>query len=117
MPRRTDIDKVEWKSQPPMRPGSRITFTTPSLGLPLAYRYTFVEHVPGERTVFRTEEGPFAIETTLSFADADGDAATEVTLATHGEKKGSKVANRILERTMGRANRKDLAELKKILEA
>jgi len=112
---RTDIEKVEWKSQPPLTTGSRITFTTPSLGLPLAYRYTVEEHIPGERTVFRTEEGPFPIETTLSFTDADG-AATEVTLATHGEKKGSKVANRILARAMGRANRKDLARLKEILE-
>src|SRR4051812_26562129 len=79
---RGDIDKSEWKSEPPLRTGSRITFTTPSLGLPLAYRYTVEEHLPGERTVLRTEEGPFAIETTLAFADADGDQATTVTLTT-----------------------------------
>jgi uncharacterized membrane protein len=113
---RKDVDKVEWKSQPPLRTGARIALTTPSLGLPLAYRYTVEEHVPGERTVLRTEEGPFPIETTLSFADA-GDGATEVMLTTSGEKKGSKVANRILERTIRRTSRKDLARLKKILES
>jgi hypothetical protein len=40
-----------------------------------------------------------------------------VTLTTTGEKKGSKVANRILERTIRRTSRKDLARLKKILES
>ena len=118
---RKGIDRVEWKSHPPLRTGSRIAFTTPALGLPLAYRYTVEEHVPSERTVFRTEEGPFPIETTLSFADAAADAdegpATEVTLAVHGEKGGSKAANRILERTLGRTSRKDLARLKQLLES
>ena len=75
------------------------------------------EHVPGERTVLRTEEGPFPIETALSFADAGDGAATDVTLTTSGEKKGSKAANRILERTMSRTARKDLERLKKLLEA
>jgi uncharacterized membrane protein len=114
---RKDVAKVEWKSQPPLRTGSRIALTTPSLGLPLAYRYTVEEHEPGERTVLRTEEGPFPIETALSFADATDGAATDVTLTTTGEKKGSKVANRILERTIRRTSRKDLARLKKILES
>ena len=114
---RKDVAKVEWKSHPPLRTGSRISLTTPSLGLPLAYRYTVEDHVPGERTVLRTEEGPFPIETTLAFADAGDGSATDVTLATSGEKRGSKVAARLLERTMRRANRKDLQRLKKLLEA
>lgn len=114
---RKDVDKVEWKSQPPLRTGARLALTMPSLGLPLAYRYTVEEHVPGERTVLRTEEGPFPIETALSFADAADGAATDVTLTTTGEKKGSKAANRILERTMSRTARKDLERLKKLLEA
>ena len=79
---RKDVAKVEWKSHPPLRTGSRIALTTPSLGLPLAYRYTVEDHVPGERTVLRTEEGPFPIETTLAFADAEDGAATDVTLTT-----------------------------------
>jgi uncharacterized membrane protein len=114
---RKEVDKVEWKSAPPLRTGSRIALTTPSLGLPLAYRYTVEEHVPGERTVLRTEEGPFPIETTLTFADADDGAATDVTLATSGEKQGSKVASRILERTLRRTARKDLERLKQLLES
>jgi len=115
---REDIDAVEWKSSKPLTTGSRVAFTTPSLGLPLAYRYTVVEHIPGERTVYRTEEGPFPIETTLSFADADDGAATGVTLGTSGERKeGSKLAARILARTMRRAGARDLARLKQILES
>ncbi len=115
---RADIDGVEWKTSPPLATGSRVAFVTPSLGLPLAYRYTVVEHLPGQRTVYRTEEGPFPLETTLSFADAAGTGATRVTLATRGERKrGSKLAARILARTLRRSNRKDLARLKKLLEA
>jgi uncharacterized membrane protein len=114
---RKEVAKVEWKSEPPLRTGSRIALTTPSLGLPLAYRYTVEDHVPGERTVLRTEEGPFPIETTLAFADAQDGAATDVTLLTTGEKQGSKLANRILERTLRRTNRKDLERLKELIEA
>src|SRR5215207_7268835 len=113
---RGDVEKVEWKSAPPLRTGARIALTTPSLGLPLAYRYTVEDHVPGERTVLRTEEGPFPIETTLAFADAEDGAATDVTLTTSGEKQGSKLATRILERTIRRTNRKDLEQLKALLE-
>ena len=114
---RKEVAKVQWKSEPPLRTGARIALTTPSLGLPLAYRYTVEEHVPGERTVLRTEEGPFPIETTLSFADAEDGAGTDVTLVTSGEKKGSKVASRLLERTIRRTSRKDLARLKQLLES
>lgn len=114
---RADVKSVEWKTDKPLRAGSRLAFVTPSLGLPLAYRYTVVEHVAGERTVFRTDEGPFPIETSLSFHDAEN-GATRVAIGTRGERRdGSKLAARLLARTMRRSNRRDLARLKQILEA
>jgi len=63
-----------------------------------------------------TEEGPFPMETTYTWSDA-GPEATRMTLRNRGEPTGfAKVAGPIMATAMRRANRKDLARLKAILE-
>jgi hypothetical protein len=64
-----------------------------------------------------TRGGPFAMETTYTWSDAPG-GGTRMTLRNRGEPSGfAKVAGPMLAGAMRKANRKDLARLKAILEA
>jgi hypothetical protein len=82
----------------------------------LAYTYEVVELVPDERLVMRTDEGPFPMETTYTWADAPN-GGTKMSLRNRGEPAGfSKLAAPLLARAMQRANRKDLRKLKELLE-
>jgi uncharacterized membrane protein len=112
-----NIKSVTWETPRPLARGSRIVFTAEFLGRRISYTYEIVEHAPGERLVMRTAEGPFPMETTYAWRDA-GDGATHMTLRNRGEPSGfGKIAAPLMARAMERANRKDLARLKAILEA
>ena len=112
-----NIESVEWETPPPAAVGSRAKFVARFLGRRLAYTYEIVELVPGERLVMRTAEGPFPMETTYTWSPA-GDGSTHMTLRNRGEPAGfSKVAAPAMAAAMRRANTKDLAALRRILEA
>ena len=112
-----NIESVEWETPPPVTVGSRVRFVARFLGRRLAYTYELVELVPNERLVMRTAEGPFPMETTYTWAPA-GDGLTHMTLRNRGEPAGfSKVAAPAMAAAMRRANTKDLAALRRILEA
>src|SRR5687767_10342067 len=111
-----NIKSVEWKTQPPVQIGSRVAFVAHFLGRRLAYTYEVVELVPGERLVMRTSEGPFPMETTYTWAAA-GASSTRMTLRNRGQPSGfGKLAAPLMAAAMRRANRKDLARLKEVLE-
>ena len=111
-----NIKAVEWKTPPPVRVGSAIAFVATFLGRRLAYTYEVVEWVPGERFVMRTAEGPFPMETTYTWETTD-DGDTRMTLRNQGTPTGfSKLVAPFMGRAVRRANRKDLAALKKLLE-
>jgi uncharacterized membrane protein len=110
-----NIKSVDWLTQPPVAVGSRLAFVATFLGRRLEYTYEVRAHVPGERFVMSTSEGPFPMETTYSWEDAPG--GTTMTLRNRGEPAGfAKVAAPMMSGAMARANRKDLEELKAILE-
>ena len=110
------IQAVSWETPPPLTVGSRVAFGASFLGRRLSYTYEIVELVPGERLVMRTIEGPFPMETTYSFTDA-GDGGTRMTLRNRGEPSGfAKVGAPVMAAAMRRANRKDLAALRAVLE-
>ena len=112
-----NIKAVEWKSEPPLRVGSRVAFVAHFLGRRLEYTYEIRELVAGERLVMSTEQGPFPMETTYAWSDA-GEGATRMTLRNRGEPSGFKrVAAPVMAGAMRRANRKDLERLKRILES
>jgi hypothetical protein len=112
-----NIERVEWETPPPLAVGSRVAFVARFLGRRLAYTYEIRALEPGERLVMSTAEGPFPMETTYTF-DALANGATRMTLRNRGEPSGfSKMAAPMLAAAMRRANRKDLASLKAIVEA
>jgi hypothetical protein len=111
-----NIASVEWKTPPPVAVGSRLAFVARFLGRRLEYTYEVAELVPGERLVMRTEEGPFPMETTYTWSSS-GAGATRMTLRNRGEPAGfSKALAPVMAPAMKRANTKDLAKLKTILE-
>jgi uncharacterized membrane protein len=111
-----NIESVEWKTARPLAVGTRVAFVATFLGRRLAYTYEIAEFVPGERLVMRASDGPFAMETSYIWQNA-GDGSTRMTLRNRGEPSGfAGVAAPLLERAMRRANRKDLARLKHLLE-
>jgi hypothetical protein len=112
-----NIERVEWKTSRPLEVGSRVAFVAQFLGRQLSYTYEVRELVPGERLVMSTAEGPFPMETTYTWSDA-GAAGTRMTLRNRGDPAGFKrIAAPMMARAMRRANRKDLARLKEVLES
>jgi uncharacterized protein YndB with AHSA1/START domain len=112
-----NIESVEWETPRPLAVGSRIVFTARFLGRRLAYTYEIRELVPGERLVMSTAQGPFPMETTYEWEDT-ASGGTRMTLRNRGEPSGfAGVAAPMMARAMRRANAKDLAALKEILEA
>lgn len=110
-----NIRSVEWETPPPVAVGSRVAFVARFLGRRLAYTYEVREIVPGARLVMSTAQGPFPMETTYAWA-AEG-RGTRMTLRNRGEPSGfSALVAPLMERAMRRANRADLACLKRLLE-
>jgi carbon monoxide dehydrogenase subunit G len=111
-----NIKSVEWQTPRPLAIGSRMEFVAHFLGRRLAYTYEVAELVAGERFVMRTAQGPFPMETTYTFEDT-GDGVTRMSLRNRGEPAGfAKVTGPVMAAAMRRANRKDLEQLKAILE-
>lgn len=112
-----NIKSTEWKSAPPLAVGSRVAFVAQFLGRRLAYTYDIVELSLEARLVMRTSEGPFPMETTYTW-EAQPGGRTRMTLRNRGEPSGfGQVVAPLMARAMRRANEKDLAKLKSILES
>jgi hypothetical protein len=112
-----NIERAEWQTPRPLAVGSRFAFVARFLGRRLAYVYEVKEMVAGERLVMATTDGPLTMETTYTWADAAG-GGTVMGLRNRGEASGfSSLLAPFMAIAVRRANRKDLAELRRILEA
>jgi len=112
-----NIKSAEWKTPKPLVVGSQIAFIAHFLGRKLAYTYEFVELAPNQKIVMRTAEGPFPMETTYTWT-AIGENTTKMTLRNRGNPTGfSKLLSPLMASMMRKANLKDLANIKRILES
>ena len=112
-----NIASARWETEPPLRVGSRIAFVARFLGRQLAYTYEITELIPAERLVMRTAEGPFPMETTYTWQARD-DRSTRMTLRNRGGPTGlARLADPVMSAAVRRATRKDLRQLRSILEA
>jgi uncharacterized membrane protein len=111
-----NIKSIEWKTPRSVAVGSRIAFVAEFLRRRMAYTYEIVEFTPGERLVMRTADGPFPMETTYLWQAAPN-GRTRMTLRNRGIPTGfSAWVAPFMAYAMRRANRKDLALLKRLLE-
>ena len=111
-----NIKSVEWKTDPPLRLGSKIAFVAQFPGRRLAYTYEVVDYMPGQRFTMRTSDGPFPMETTYTWIST-ADGGTRMTLRNRGSPSGfSRLVSPFMASAMRRANQKDLARLKELME-
>jgi len=111
-----NIESIEWQTAPPVVVGSRMAFVAKFLGRRLSYTYEVAELEPERRLVMRTEQGPFPMETTYTWAPV-GDGQTRMSLRNRGEPSGfASIGAPVMARAMRSANTKDLVRLKKLLE-
>jgi hypothetical protein len=112
-----NIKQVDWKTPPPLRIGSEVAFVAEFLGRRLAYTYRIITLEPERKLVMRTAEGPFPMETSYEWESVAGNA-TRMRLRNRGHASGfSALLVPFVSWSMRRANRKDLAKLKAIMEA
>ena len=111
-----NIDRVTWETEKPLGIGTRLGFVARFLGRTLSYTYQVTDFVPAERLVMATAEGSFPMETTYTWADLPG-RGTRMTLRNRGTPSGfAGLTAPFMVAAMRRANRKDLAALKSLLE-
>ena len=112
-----NIESVAWRTDPLFGIGSKVDFVARFLGRRLEYTYECVELDRDRRVVMRTDQGPFAMETTYEWTPAPA-GGTRMTLRNRGEPTGfSRALAPLMTPAMRRANRKDLQKLKRLLEA
>jgi hypothetical protein len=111
-----NIKRVEWKTLPPLRLGSEIAFVAEFLGRRLAYTYRITALEPNARLVMATAGGPFPMETTYEW-ESVANNGTRMRLRNRGHASGfSALVSPFMAWSIRRANRKDLQQLKEILE-
>lgn len=110
-----NIKRVEWLTPPPAVVGSKIRFHARFLGRTLNYTYEVRQLEPGRRFVMATAHGPFPMETTYTWEDAEH--GTKMALRNRGEPSGfAAVSAPVMAAAMRRANNDDLRRLKSLLE-
>jgi len=111
-----NIREVRWRTPAPVRVGSLLDFVANFLGRRIAYTYEVTVLEPGSRLVMQTAQGPFPMRTTYAWSEEA--RGTRMSLRNDGEPSGfSRLAAPVIETAMRRAMTKDLAALKRILEA
>ncbi|MDH5398077.1 MAG: SRPBCC family protein [Cyclobacteriaceae bacterium] len=112
-----NIKSAEWLTPRFLEVGSKIAFAAYFLGNKLAYTYEVKLYVPNQKLIMQTAEGPFPMETTYAWYPV-GEGKTRMILRNSGQLLGiSKWLRPFIAAMMKRANKKDLKNLKEMLES
>jgi hypothetical protein len=110
-----NIKSAVWQTPKPLVASSKIAFIAEFLGKRLSYIYEVTE-LSENKMVMRTTDGPFPMETTYLWEKL-GENSTRMTLRNRGNPSGfSKLFSPFMALMMKNANRKDLNNIKQILE-
>lgn len=113
------VASVRWRGDPVPAEGARVDLVSRFLGREVVYAYRLVDLVPAERLVMRTEQGPFPVETTMTWWDeepVEGRPRTGMSLRTAGRPRGmTTLASGATTLAMKRALRRDLERLRPLL--
>ena len=111
-----NITSARWRTAPPLAVGSEFDFVAEFLRRQLTYTYRVTELVPGRTMTMSTAQGPFPMSTTYTW-DALSPTSTRMSLRNHGSPHGfARLLSLLMPMAVRRANRKDLARLKQVLE-
>lgn len=111
-----NISSVEWLSDKPVKVGTRVAYVAQFLGKTLSYTYEVIALEPESVLIMRTSEGPFPMETQYTWEAVDSNS-TLIKLRNRGVPSGfSRWMAPFMSMAIRKANRKDLALLKSVLE-
>jgi uncharacterized membrane protein len=111
------IKETRMVGDPPVRVGSEVARVAGFLGRRIDHALKVVEHEPGRMIVMDSVRGPFPMRVTYAFEDAPG-GGTRVRNRVEGEATGFYgIAAPLMSAAVRRNLRRDLATLKRIMEA
>lgn len=112
-----NIDSITWITDKKIVQGAKMDFKARFMGRELAYTYEITHLITREIMVMSTSEGPLPMTTVYEWSKVD-EERTRLLMINKGEPKGfAKVAKPLMSSIMTKSNKKDLENLKLILEA
>ncbi len=112
----THIKSVEWNNEAPLRAGAKLVFNEQIMRRRHQYVYEVVEIIPGQKMIMRTSGNGMRMETTVAW-QALNENTTCMTLRNRGVPTAfSKPIAPLLKLAIRNASRRNLKQLKKMLE-
>lgn len=112
----THIKSVEWNNDAPLRAGAKLVFNEQSMLRQHQHVYEVVEIIPGQKVIMRSHSNGMHMETTVAW-QAINENTTCMTLRNRGIPVAfSKPIAPLLKLAIRKASRRNLKQLKKMLE-
>ena len=112
----THIKSVEWNNEAPLRAGTKLVFNEQIMRRRQQHIYEVVEIIPGQKMIVKTRSNGMRMETTVAW-QALNENTTCMTLRNRGVPIAfSKTIAPFLKLAIRKASRRNLKQLKKMLE-
>jgi hypothetical protein len=112
----THIKSVEWNNDAPLRAGVKLVFNEQIMRRPHKQVYEVVEIIPGQKVIMKSQSNNMRMETTVAW-QAINENTTCMTLRNRGIPVAfSKPIAPLLKLAIRKASRRNLKQLKRVLE-